>query len=284
MAERLLFGTEDLKPMTVYVEKKVSPDHEYTYTINYDYNGKTISSQPVKGKAGQEVTINAQIPENYQIVSGEQVPSKVTFGNQDQSTIVKVEPKVIKGNTEEGMKNPELYKQVALTYEVATPGNASETKAGGTLSFYRDATYDPATGKYDYSEWKSNMKYGSTTFDGKMSVPIIKGYDLKVTTNDGKTITPTIDGDTAIISGISGLVNNQPENVSVKIEYINKSTGKPDTPDTTHKMLINFVNNGDKQVVATQTVTGKTGETVNYKLDIPTNWEIVPGTNIPKNK
>ncbi|TSO26645.1 YSIRK-type signal peptide-containing protein [Lactobacillus sp. LL6] len=262
-------------------DKPVNPDQEYTYTINYDYNGQTVSSQSVKGKAGQEVSVDLQVPENYQIVNGQQVPSKVTFGNQDMSTTINIEPKVIQGNTEEGKKNPELYKQVALTYEVATPGQASETKSGGTLDFYRNATYNPATGKYDYSEWKSNMEDGSTTFGGKMVVPVIDGYDLKVTTSDGQTITPTIDGDKATISGISALVNNQPVNVSVQIQYINKNTGKPDTPDTVHTMTINFVNNGDKQIVSTQTVTGKTGETVNFKLDIPTNWEVVPGTSIP---
>ena len=261
-----------------------NPDQEYTYTINYNYNGKTINSQSVKGKAGQEVGINLQVPENYQIVSGQQVPNKITFGNQNQSTVVNVEPKVIQGNTEEGKKNPELYKQVTLTYEVATPGQAGETKSGGTLDFYRNATYNLATGKYDYSEWKSNMKDGSTTFNGKMVVPVIDGYDLKVTTSDGQTITPTISDNQATISGISGLVNNEPTNVSVQIQYINKNTGKPDTPDTVHTMTINFINNGDKQVVSTQKVTGKTGETVDFKLDIPTNWEIVPGTSVPSGK
>ncbi|MDE7056697.1 MAG: hypothetical protein K2O64_05620, partial [Lactobacillus sp.] len=122
------------------------------------------------------------------------------------------------------------------------------------------------------------MSNKATTFS-PVSFTNLDGYTFKVETNDGRTITPVINGNMASIENVSGLVNSNPANVTINVAYVNKDTGKPDNPQADYTYTINYMNGSES--VGTQEVTGKAGQQVQITLNVPNGYKLANGAQYP---
>ncbi|MCC4489975.1 MucBP domain-containing protein, partial [Limosilactobacillus reuteri] len=63
--------------------------------VNYvDQNGKVVKSDTITGKTTQTVDINVKVPDHYELVPGQNIPSEVTLKDKNTPIIVKVQPKM----------------------------------------------------------------------------------------------------------------------------------------------------------------------------------------------
>ncbi|QNQ81095.1 mucin-binding protein [Lactobacillus sp. PV034] len=246
-----------------------------TRKINFvDPSGKTVGTQTLTGKTGTSVTIGngsgetpLEVPTGYEIVPNTQVPSSVGFNATDNPDItVKVQAKVDTDDGRNDKGNSDVYRQVTETVTVNIEGQKPQVVTQ-TLDFYRIKSTNEATGKVTYTDWTSNMTDGSTSF-APVEIPSAAGYTRTIT---GGTIT-TKDGKDYVAS-VSGLSDGTPvNNINVTVNYVYSD----------QTATIKFVNNADhNDVVSTQVVGGKTGQTVPVKLEVPANWQVVGGQQIP---
>ena len=252
-----------------------------SFKINYinQANNQVVQSYTISGKPDQTVTINAPIPENWQVVAGQTVPKEgdYKFGNVAPSDMnVLIEPQTISGNQQGNQDNPDLYRTVNEVVNITGPNGDTQTRTQN-LAFYRSKTFDPSTSNWKYGEWQSNMSNKATTFS-PVSFTNLDGYTFKVETSDDRTVTPVINGNTASIEDVSGLVNGSPTNITINVAYINKYTGKPDNPESTYTYTINYMSNG--QNVGMQNVTGKAGQTVQITLNVPKGYKLANGAQV----
>ena len=205
-----------------------SPDTTYnidytaqtlSFKINYvnQANNQTVKSYTISGKPDETVQIDAPVPEHWQVVSGQKIPAgSYKFGNEAPSDMnVLIQPQTISGNQEGQQNNPDLYQKVTETVNITGPSGETQSR-DQSLVFYRNQTFDPSTNRWNYSEWQSNMSNKATTFS-PVSFTNLDGYTFKVETNDGRTITPVINGNMASIENVSGLVNGTPANVTINV-------------------------------------------------------------------
>ena len=85
-AVALVTSTSDFTPIVItYIPTDQTVKYKFV-----DPQGKVVGVQTVPGKTGQTVPVNIHIPDGYQLVPGESVPTSYTFkdGNPDQ--IIKV--------------------------------------------------------------------------------------------------------------------------------------------------------------------------------------------------
>jgi len=252
-----------------------------SFKINYinQANNQVVQSYTISGKPDQTVTINAPIPENWQVVAGQTVPKEgdYKFGNVAPSDMnVLIEPQTISGNQQGNQDNPDLYRTVNEVVNITGPNGDTQTRTQN-LAFYRSKTFDPSTSNWKYGEWQSNMSNKATTFS-PVSFTNLDGYTFKVETSDDRTVTPVINGNTASIEDVSGLVNGSPTNITINVAYINKYTGKPDNPESTYTYTINYMSNG--QNVGMQNVTGKAGQTVQITFNVPKGYKLANGAQV----
>ena len=82
----MVTSTSDFTPVVItYIPTDQTVKYKFV-----DPQGKVVGVQTVPGKTGQTVPVNIHIPDGYQLVPGESVPTSYTFkdGNPDQ--IIKV--------------------------------------------------------------------------------------------------------------------------------------------------------------------------------------------------
>ena len=255
-----------------------------SFKINYvsQANNQTVKSYTISGKPDETVQIDAPVPEHWQVVSGQKIlAGSYKFGNEAPSDMnVLIQPQTISGNQEGQQNNPDLYQKVTETVNITGPSGETQSR-DQSLVFYRSQTFDPSTNKWNYSEWQSNMSNKATTFS-PVSFTNLDGYTFKVETNDGRTITPVINGNMASIENVSGLVNGTPANVTINVTYVNKDTGKPDNPDNPqadYTYTINYMNGSEN--VGTQEVTGKAGQQVQITLNVPNGYKLANVAQYP---
>ncbi|MCD7127215.1 Rib/alpha-like domain-containing protein, partial [Limosilactobacillus agrestis] len=245
-----------------------------TRKIIFVDNGNTVGTQTLTGKTGTSVTIGngngetpLQVPTGYEVVPGTEIPTTVPFNATDNPDItVKVQAKTDTDDGRNDKGNKDVYREVTRTITVNIEGQAPQTRTQ-TLAFYRIKTTNEATGKVTYTDWTSNMEDGATSFP-ELEIPSEAGYTRTIT---GGTIT-TKDGKD-YVAAQSGLENGEPvNNITVTVNYTYSD----------QTATIKYVNNADhNDVVGTQVVPGKTGETVPVTLQVPANWKVVGGQNIP---
>ena len=85
--------TDATKDQTVKITYVANPQ---STTVNYvDQSGKIIHTTPVKGVTDQTVPVLNEVPVNWQLVSGQTVPTEITFGaNGHEPVTVKIEHQV----------------------------------------------------------------------------------------------------------------------------------------------------------------------------------------------
>ncbi len=250
--------------------------NEQTRKIVFVDNGNTVGTQTLTGKTGTSVIIGngngetpLEIPTGYELVPNTTIPKTIPFNadSKDNGDItVQVQAKVDTDDGRNDQGNKDVYREVTRTITVNIEGKAPQT---GTqkLYFYRTKSTNEVTGKVTYTDWTSDMTDGSTSFSD-FEIPSAAGYTRTIT---GGTIT-TKDGKDYVASQ-SGLENGEPvNNITVTVNYTYSD----------QTATIKYVNNADhNDVVGTQVVGGKTGETVPVNLEVPANWKVVGGQNIP---
>ncbi|MBB1078355.1 YSIRK-type signal peptide-containing protein [Limosilactobacillus sp. STM2_1] len=259
--------TPNTKDQTIVVTYTANDQTAKINFVNNDNHDETVATQTINGKTGQTVNVNLDVPAGWEVVAGTDVPATISFGSTPVAdTTVYVQHKVDKEDGRNDKNNTNLYRQVTRTIVVNLPGQPAQS-VSETLDFYRIKSTDEVTKTVTYTPWTSNMTDGSTSFEA-VSVPTIGGYTTSATgaaiiTRDGQEFVPAE----------SGLLNGAPINdFTVTVNYTaNDQSAK-----------INYVDANDhSKVISTQTVTGKTGETVKVTLDVPANWKLAGNQQVP---
>lgn len=232
-----------------------------TTHINYvDGSGKVIKTDTITGRTGETVPVKADLPAGWQLANGTKVPSQITFSGTgapdvtvkiehatktiDHTDPVKPSDKTDSGQPIKGATDSDLNKTVTRTINVTDPSGRT-TSVEQTIHLYRDATVDEVTGDVTYGQW-------STGSWAEYDVPTIAGY------------TPSQANVPA------EAVNIQTPDSTVNITYTAND-------QTTH---IRYVD-GNGNVIKTDTVTGKTGQTVRTNSTVPVGWVIDGNATVP---
>lgn len=241
-------------------------------TINYvNSQGKIIGKQTLSGNNGQNVTVTSEVPDGWQVVENQSVPTQVTLQPQNKPLTIKLAPvtqtvnpdqvtvsaPITAGSVITGTKNKhlqqditykDLHKDVTRTVKITLPNDPSNpVLTTQTVHFVRTATVDAPTGKVTYSAWKQE---GATKL-AAVTAPIISGY--KATTQ-----APTMT------------VNSNTSNSTVAINYV---------PNEQKQAIVYKDEQGN--IVSQQEVTGKTDQTVNTNLKVPDGYELDPASEAP---
>ncbi|OUQ53362.1 mucin-binding protein, partial [Lactobacillus gallinarum] len=166
------------------------------------------------------------------------IPSEVTLKDKNTPIIVKVQPKM------DDITDPsQLTKAISRTITINKPGEKPQV-INQTATFKRTGKTNEVTGITTYTPWVLDQN-GLTT----VSAPEVPGY-----TPSQKTVA-SVDNPTA-----------NTKLTDVTINYTANS-------QTTH---INYVDK-DGETVKSDTVSGKTDETVKTNSEVPAGWKITDG-------
>ncbi|MDD6432824.1 MAG: MucBP domain-containing protein [Lactobacillaceae bacterium] len=216
--------------------------NENSQVINYvDDNGKTVKTDTVTGKTGETVKITPNVPDHYVLVPGQKIPSDVTITGNNPAITIKVTPKM------DPVTDPsQLTKTITRKVTITTPDGKTTTKTQ-TATFTRTGETNEVTGETTFTDW--TLKDNGWT---KVDVPDVPGYKPNVSEVPAVNVTP----DT--------------KSQDVDITYTANEQSQ----------VINYVDE-DGNIVDSNTVSGKTGETVAIKVNVPENYDLVPGQKIP---
>ena len=156
-----------------------------------DNDNKTIQDTPVMGKTGETANVSVTVPKGWQLVSGQELPTQISFNAEGHpDVVVQIEHKTIKvtpDNPKEngtvlpdnpslhfnGVSHDDLNKTVTREVTITDPTGKKSTTTQ-TVTFTRGATVDEVTNKVTYDDWSENGKH---TFD-KVDVPTVPGYTV----------------------------------------------------------------------------------------------------------
>ena len=252
--------TDWLKYFTNYTIDVVSKTK-----INYvDTDGNTIHTTVIEGKSGETVSVPNEIPTGYKLVAGLSVPTEITFTADDypitnlaieaiHTTVTADNPKTTADklpdnptkNYPEGVSESDLNKTVTRTINITDPRTQKVTPVVQTVHLTRSADVDEITGKVVYSDWTTS------SFDS-YNVPEVPGYTATVQSIDEAPVDINSKDQTV---DVSYAANPQ----SIKVNYVDSD-------------------NNDS-VVKSDTLSGKTDQTVKTDIDIPDGY-VVEG-NVP---
>ena len=232
-----------------------------TYQFVDDDNNRSNVGKPVQvtGDVDSEQPVNGlTLPTGYRLTNGGTLPTSVKIGNDDQTidihlshVITNVDHKkpvdpngtTVTGKAIDGAHEADLNKTITRTINITDPTNGKSTKTQ-TVKLYRDASYDEVTGDVTYGKW-------STGSWDEFDVPAIAGY----TPSQAKVAQASVDGTT--------------KDTTVNISYTAND-------QTTHVVYKDASGN----VIKTDTVTGKTDQTVDSKSSLPAGWKIADSSTV----
>ena len=223
--------------------------------VDNDKSGSIVKTDTLNGKTDQTVKTDVKVPDGY-VLEGN-VPDNYTFTAGDnfdiivhlRHGIVKVTPDKPKTTADklpdssktypEGVGQDDLNKTITRTIKVTTPNGKTSTTTQ-TAHLIRTARVDETTGQVTYDDWTTD------SFDS---------YDV-----------PSVDGYTASQAKVEETkVTSDSQDSEVNISY------------TANKQSIEVVYvDGDNSgsTVKTDTLTGKTDETVKTGIEIPDGYEV----------
>lgn len=157
---------------------------DQTTHVIYKYGDLTINTKELTGKTGDTVAtnINDGIPENYQLVDGQNLPENITFdadGHADIVVNLKHGEDHYDGKTGEkpAWATEDTTRTVTRTINITYPKGKKPAGAEDTqtdsATFTRTATRDKVTGQVTYGEW--TLASGNAKFD-KFTAPAVANY------------------------------------------------------------------------------------------------------------
>ena len=233
--------TPNDKDSHVYITYVANGQSSDWHFVDDDNNGSVVGGKHlIAGKTNQTIglDIQSQIPGNYELVGGQNIPATYTFKDKDNDPVVvhlKHKTQLIDDNTTKAT--------VSRTIKVTNP-DGHVNSAIQQVTFKRDGIKDLVTGKITYGQWSN----GDSQTMSAWPVPEIPGYKASGTV-DPVTVhhdTPAMEVD----------ITYTPLNSNQKINYVDPNH----TP------------------IKSDTISGQIGTTVEPKYDIPDGWVVVtPG-------
>ena len=171
----------------------------------------------------------------------------------------------------EGAYESDLNQTITRTINVTEPGRATTTTTQ-TATIYRDATVDEVTGKVlkkAYTPWSTD-----TTDWKAVDVPTYAGYTAVikqiVTNSDGTTTETTVDSIPNVV------VDGTTKSTTINVTYTAND----------QSITYNFVDDDEKvegqpKSVSSITESGQTGQTINFTLTVPANYQLANGQTLP---
>ncbi|MBI1698838.1 hypothetical protein HYQ59_0182, partial [Lactobacillus crispatus] len=222
----------------------VTGDHAYeliyepddqSQVVNYvDPNGKVIKSDTITGKTTQTVNVTPSVPDHYELVPGQDIPENVTLKTDNPVINIQVTPKM------DPVTDPaKLNKSISRTITINKPGEKQQV-INQTATFERTGQHNEVTGEDVYTGW--TLK--DNTLEA-VDAPAVPGYTPNVAHVD-RVENPTADTKLA----------------NVVINY---------TADD-QSQVVNYVDPNGK-VIKSDTITGKTTQTVNVTPSVPDHYE-----------
>lgn len=215
-----------------------------------DNTGKLLDEEDIQGVTDAAIEhsnaekIDRYRKLNYELVSDELADANDPhFNAEDEPQVFKVH---LKHRLEKVTNATELEKTVTRTIIAEVPNGKQEITQ--TAKFTRTGTKDLVTGQPTWSEWSPAQEFDAYT------APVVPGYTPSKATVERATVTAD-DKDTT--TTITYTANAQ----EVLIKYVD-------------------VDNNNKEV-ASQSVSGKTDQTVDVNYEVPANYEEVADQDLP---
>ena len=252
----------------------VTPDDtDLTLTITYlaqgqsvnimylDHDQNIVGSQVISGKTGEVKSITYQLPQGWQVVSGQTNPQSVTFKAQNNSPInVEVEHVITPVDLNDSTKWPTdvhghtLTKHDfdrVITRAITINEPAKNNQQTQSAEFTRSVGFDQVSHEFVFGDWSHN---GKQTLPA-VSVSSIAGY--------------AINGSVPAL-----VVTPDSQNTQVTVNYV--ANGQ-----TNVYRFVDDQNNG--QVVGEdRQFAGKTGQTVKLTIDLPSGYVLSKGQTLPQ--
>ncbi|WP_288567902.1 mucin-binding protein [uncultured Lactobacillus sp.] len=242
--------TPETKDSIVNISYLANGQTSYYQFIDDDYQvGDPVINQkhPIAGKTGETIKLNISIPENYDLVKGNSVPTTYTFTAEDNKPIVIHLVHQISAVTDD----PSLTKLVRRTILI-TNIDGKVDRAIQEHTFTRTGKKDMVTGNISYGPWSENGKY---TFAG-IPVKEIAGYAINGSAPE-VVVTPETKDSTI---NISYLANGQ---------------------TSYYQFIDDDYQTGDPVINQKHSIAGKTGENVKLNISIPENYSLIEGSVLP---
>lgn len=237
-------------------------------TVNYvdEQTGKVLSTKTLNGHSDQNANYSTKEAvagyekQGYTLTSDETNGATLVFDhddNADQSYTVKFNHRTItitpdkpqnSGTTipgtnhtfPQGVAKDDLNKTITRTIEVLDP-HTGKTTTTQTVHLTRQATVDEVTRQVTYGDW-------TTGEWDEFTVPAVAGYTPSESMVAGQTVT------------------DQTNDTTVTITY------------TANEQTTNIIyRDKDGKTIKTDSVNGKTDQTVKTNSEVPAGWEVVPG-------
>lgn len=215
------------------------------FVIQYvDASGNYVESQPFWGQAGETIKPTLQLPAGWKVIGVNPIPNEVILKAGEQLLQVRVAHvlRVIDEN------DPDRHTTVTRTINIELPdGQIKQIQQ--KVSFIRLAFEDEVTKQRSYGPWIAEDD-GSGVADRftEIKVPMITGWVPSQT-----VVAEYKPSGTARSTVIN--VTYLPEARSRMIEYVDENN----------------------QLIRSDAIVGRTGETVAVQSSVPTGWEIAAG-------
>ena len=242
--------TPETKESTINISYLANGQTSYYQFIDDDYQvGDPVINQKhnIAGKTGDSINLNITIPENYDLVKGNSVPTTYTFTAEDNKPIVIHLVHQISAVTDD----TSLTKLVRRTILI-TNIDGKVDRAIQEHTFTRTGKKDMVTGNISYGPWSENGKY---TFAG-IPVKEIAGYAINGSAPE-VVVTPETKDSTI---NISYLANGQ---------------------TSYYQFIDDDYQTGDPVINQKHSIAGKTGENVKLNISIPENYSLAKGITLP---
>lgn len=215
------------------------------FVIRYvDASGNYVAAQPFWGQAGETIKPTLQLPAGWKIIGVNPIPAEVILQAGEQLLQVRV-AHVLRVIDED---DPDRHTTVTRTINIKLPdGQVKQIQQ--KVSFIRLAFEDAVTNQRSYGPWiAEDDGSGVTDRFAEVKIPTIKGWVPSQT-----VVAEYKPSGTARSTVID--VTYLPEARSRTIEYVDENN----------------------QLIRSDAIVGRTGETVTVQSSVPTGWEIVAG-------
>ena len=250
--------TRAQKGINEIINVKYMANLHTSYVIFQDVKGNTIRSDEVNGYTHETVAYHGQVPAGWKLIAGQTVPTSIEFGTDGHVDITLALEHVIENVDHDKPLRPGTQTPTGMVIDGAHEGDLNQIitrtinvkKPAGMINamkqaahIYRDATYDAVTGEVAYGDWSADDKSWADFKPDQITGYTVSQADVPaVTVRDGQ------------------------KDVTVNIAY---------TANDQITRIIYVDQDGNK--VKTDTINGKTDQTVDTNSMVPSGWKIIDG-------